>query len=390
MKPHVALIVETSSIYGREVLAGVMRFTRSCEDWSIFLQQRDLFSLPPDWLQSWSGQGIISRLSTPELRETVVRAGVPMVELTDRFDGALKADIRSDDEAIGRMAAEHLLQRGFQSFGFCGFENESWSQRRCDAFVGHVKQRGFRVEQFASPWINPEHPWEDDRREIAEWIAAIPRPCGIMACNDLRGHQVLQACTLSGQRVPEEIAVIGVDNDELVCQFCQPPLSSVVPNAERVGFEAAVMLSKLMNGGPSPDDPLIIPPVDIITRLSTDVVAIDHAEVAAALAYIRENACRGLTVDKVLENVAVSRSTLERQLRKHLGRTPQQEIRNVQLRRVRELLVTTDLSAEQIAYRAGFDHPEYMHYVFKRVVGMTPGQYRQSVRIQSETAGVNG
>lgn len=380
-KPLVALVVETSSVYGREVLSGIMRFMRTQEDWAIFLEQRDLLTMPPHWLGDWDGDGIITRVSTPEMIEATERHHIPLVELNDRSE-VDRAHIRSDDAAIGALAARHLIERGFQHFAFCGFDFEAWSRRRAEAFAKTVSLEGFECQTFNSPWMDLANPWEQDQQAIATWLSALPKPCGVLTCNDLRGQHVLAVCSTLELSVPEEIAVIGVDNDELLCQFCQPPLSSVIPNAEAVGFLAAERLSRRMKGETRHENSQMVQPTGIATRLSTDVVAIDHPEVAAALAYIRQNACDGLTVDQVLQNVAVSRSTLERQLRRYLGRTPQQEIRNVQLKRVRELLVTTDMAAEQIAHRAGFDHPEYMHYVFKRDLGMTPGQYRQSVRGQ--------
>ena len=173
--------------------------------------------------------------------------------------------------------------------------------------------------------------------------------------------------------------MIGVDNDELLCRMCSPPLSSVIPNAEGVGYLAAESLARLMSGAAVSNRLQTVQPLRVAVRQSTDVVAIDDPHVAAALSLIRENACRGMTVDQVTKAADVSRSTLERQFRRLLGRTPQQEIRHVQIRRVKELLATTDLSSERIAALTGFEHPEYMHVVFKRLVKQTPGQFRRSV-----------
>jgi LacI family transcriptional regulator len=173
---------------------------------------------------------------------------------------------------------------------------------------------------------------------------------------------------------------MGVDNDELLCRICSPPLTSVIPNAQGVGFRAAEVLAGLMDGESPLSEVQLVEPLGVATRQSTDVVAIDDRDIAAALRYIREHACRGLTVDEVVRNNSVSRSTLERQVRKYLGRTPQAEIRFVQVKRVRELLISTDLSAEQIAALCGFEHPEYLHVVFKRVTGMTIGTFRKQAK----------
>ncbi|MFG0288195.1 MAG: substrate-binding domain-containing protein [Rhodopirellula sp. JB044] len=379
MKPKVALIVETSSVYGRDLLSGIVRYMRMHDQWSVFLEQRDLQLEPPQWLGSWRGDGIISRVTTPTFIEAIKQTGVPLVELTDRFGASQFPGVRSDDAEIGRTAAKHLIERGFRNFAFCGFSNEAWSQRRQDAFVEATREHSSNdCAIYHSPWSGPEaRTWEEEQQHLVDWLKEITPPVAIMACNDLRGMHLMDACSRVDLAVPEEVAVIGVDNDEMLCRVCSPTLSSVIPNAELVGFRAAELLARLMKGE-TLDAPLEpVPPLGIAARQSTDVVAIDDSNIAAALRYMRENACRGVTVDEVIDNTAISRSTLERQVRKYLGRTPQEEIRHVQIKRVRELLQTTDLPADRIAALCGFAHPEYMHVVFKRVMGVTPGEFRR-------------
>ncbi len=378
MKRHVALIVETSSSYGRDLLAGIVRYMRVHDEWSVFLEQRDLAKKPPSWLADWKGDGIISRATTRKLVEAVGATGVPLVELTDRKGDSQLPLVRSDDQAIGRMAAEHLLERGFRRFGFCGFSGEAWSSRRQDGFVTAVGKASRTCEVYNSPWYGPSAcSWEEQQVQLVNWLAKLEPPFAIMACNDVRGQHVLDACDKQRLAVPEEVAVIGVDNDDLLCRICTPPLSSVIPNAEVVGFRAAELLARLMNGEELGGHSELVEPLGVATRQSTDVVAIEDRDIAAALNYIRQHACRGITVEEVVRNSVVSRSTLERQVRKYLGRTPQEEIRHVQVKRVRELLLTTDLPAEQIATLCGFEHPEYMHVVFKRITGTTPGEFRR-------------
>lgn len=381
MKRHVALIIETSSIYGRELFSGIVRFMRMHDEWSVFVEQRDLNKKLPPWLSKWEGDGIISRATTPKLVEAVQATGVPLVELTDRHEAAGLTRVRSDDSAIGRMAAEHLLDRGFQRLGFCGFRGEAWSERRQQAFVDAVAQANWPCDVYNSPWVGRgARSWEDEQQHLRQWLSKFPRPFAVMACNDVRGQHVLDACSQQQLSVPEEAAVIGVDNDHLLCRICSPPMSSVIPNAERVGFRAAELLSLMMDGKRPPQNEFLIDPLGVATRQSTDVVAIDDPEIAAALQFIRQNACRRISVADVTRHVAISRSSLERKVRKYLGRTPQQEIRQVQVKRVRELLATTELAAEKIAVLCGFEHPEYMYVVFKREVGMTPGEFRNQAQ----------
>ena len=377
-KRRVALIIETSSIYGRRLLRGVIKFMRKSDDWSVFLEQRDLEADPPAWLNHWNGDGILSRATTVKLAEAVAAKGIPLVELTDRREDLGFAHVWSDDAEIGRMAAAHLVDRGFKHLAFCGFSHEAWSERRQAAFQEAVFERLGSSAVYNSTWLGKAaRPWEEEQEHLAKWIDGLDKPVGIFACNDVRGQQILDTCFLSDIAVPEEVAVIGVDNDEILCQLCHPPLTSVIPKAEVIGFRAAEMLSKLMDGEPVDEPKQVVPPIGISPRQSTDVVAIEDQTVAAALRYIRENACEGITVEEVLKHVPMSRSSLERKIRKFLNRSPQQEIRKVQVKRAQQLLTETDLPLDRIAQMCGFQHPEYMHVVFRREVGETPGVYRK-------------
>lgn len=349
------------------------------DEWSVFLEQRDLWKQPPNWLSDWRGDGIISRATTPRLLEAIAKTGIPFVEVTDRHDDPEIPYVRSDDAAIGQIGAQHLYERGFRRFGFCGFKREAWSQRREQTFATWINSRNdIPCSTFNSTWSGPTaRAWDDEQKAITTWLKKFKPPFAIMTCNDLRGQHVIDACTKLGLAVPEEVAVLGVDNDELLCRVCSPPLSSVMPNAPAVGYVAAELLSNLMNSAPIKQLGHIVQPLGIATRQSTDVVAIEDREIAGALHYIREHACKGLSVDEVVRNNAISRSTLERQLRKYLGRSPQEEIRYVQIKRASELLITTELSTEKVAGLCGFEHPEYFYVVFKRIMQLTPREYRQ-------------
>jgi LacI family transcriptional regulator len=374
---HVALIVETSIHYGRQILRGVTRYLRSHQAWSVFLEQRELWTEPPPWLVKWRGDGVICRKTTPQLANMLARAGVPLVDLNDRCGVVGAAKIESDQQAIGALAADHLLERGFRHFAFCGFDDQLWSVGRREGFVERLAHRGRTCHLWESPWTGPQaRSWEREQAQLAKWIASLPVPAGVMACSDMRGQHVLDACQRLDKAVPEEVAVIGVDDDAVLCNLCYPPLSSVIPNAERLGFEAAALLDRLMSGAPAPVEPHRIEPVGVQARQSSEVLAIDDPAVAVALRFIRERAFHGLSMKDVLKHTAMSRSLLERKFRQHLGRSPQAEIRSVQLKRVKQLLAESDLPLNEIASLAGYAHPEYMSVVFKRETGQTPGQFR--------------
>ncbi|MEM9366683.1 MAG: DNA-binding transcriptional regulator [Planctomycetota bacterium] len=379
-RQRIAVIVETSSGYGRQVLEGIGRYVRTHDNWLMVFQQWDLFGEVPAWIKGWKGDGIISRIASAKLLDAMQAADVPFVNLTDRYESSMPSHVRSDDVAIGREAARHLRERGFCRFGYCGFSGEHWSQRRETGFSECIESAGFSCEFFNSPWIgNALLDWEDEQKQLGQWLASLTPPVGIMACNDVRARQLLDACISQGLSVPEEVALIGADNDELLCQFCAPPLTSVIPNASAVGYHAASVLAQMMRKEGHADT-IIVPPIGIAVRQSTDIVAIDNHEVARAIQFIRENACHGICVEDVAKSVPTSRGTLERRFRKYIQRTPQQEIRRVQVARVCDLLTKTDLTTEKIAVMSGFENPEYMYVVFKRLMEVTPGEFRRATQ----------
>lgn len=379
-RPHVALVIETSLVYGRRILRGITSYLRTHGPWSIFLDQREDQSPVPAWLEHWHGDGVICRMTNVRLAEALVRTRVPIIDLNDYVDLGLQG-VWSDHAAIGRLAAKHLLDCGFRRFAFCGFSGQQWSVRRRDGFVQFVEQSGAPCSVYESRWNQRRsHPWEQEQQKLSTWLKSLPKPVGIMACNDMRGQHVLDACRGAEIVVPEEVAVVGVDNDELLCDLCDPPLSSVIPNPERIGYEAAAILDQLMAKKKVSQRHWLIEPLGVATRQSTDVLSIDDPGISAAVKFIRDSACNGATVQQIIDRVAISRSALERGFQKYLGRTPQAEIRHVQIKRVKELLTQTELPLAHIAKLTGYEHPEYMSFVFKRETGQTPGQFRRQTR----------
>jgi LacI family transcriptional regulator len=215
---------------------------------------------------------------------------------------------------------------------------------------------------------------------LARWLVKLPRPAGVLACYDIRGQHVLEACQLADLRVPDEIAVIGIHDDELVCDLCNPPLTSVIPDARRAGYEAATLLERMMSGERVAAGIRTVPPIGIACRQSTDVMAVSDERVAAAVRFMREHAHEGIDVADVLRAVPMSRTLLERRFKALIGRTPHEHLLRTRIDRVRTLLATTELSVGAIAEKAGFAYQEYLTVVFRRETGMTPKAFRQRHR----------
>jgi LacI family transcriptional regulator len=368
-RPHVALIIESSIEYGRGVLRGIARWLREHGPWSIFLEQRELGAALPDWIREWDGDGIITRSDDPR----IVKAGLPTVGLYDRAEDKLRLPmILNDNLAVGRMAARHLADRGFRHLAYYGVRGERWSELRLQGATEAAKG-SLAVHRSGGKW-------EASQERLQAWIAGLPRPLGLIAANDIHGLRALDACRRAGLAVPEQVAVVGADDDAEVCELSDPPLSSVTFHPERVGYEAAALLDRLMAGRAGPSEPLLVPPLGVSTRQSSDILAIDDADVAKAIHYIRRHAFEGITMADVLREVPLSRRALEHRFRRRLGRTPKEEIQRLRFEQAKSLLDSTELPVARISDRLGFHQPSYLSAVFKKETGLSPAKYRSRSR----------
>lgn len=367
------------------MLRGIAHFERSHQLWTGFLDDEARAEDDPLWLRDKRWDGIISRHTTETLVTTCASLGLPLVDLNDTepFPGVPK--IRPDNAALGHLGAEHFLERGYRHFGFSGFSNNGWSEERRDGFI-----EALRLASRTCALLDVVYPgdytpfWDSQQAEvIVRWLQQLPKPVGIMACNDLRAQQVINAALAGGLLVPEEVAVLGANNEPIRCELAYPPLSSVSPNAFQSGYRAAEVLTGLMAGKAPESMDMRIGPVGVVTRPSTDVLAIEDRIVTKALSCIRQRACGGLTVSEVVAAAHTCRSQLEKKFRKHLGRSPQEEIRRVQIAKLKQLLAETDYPLKSIAEMTGFEHVEYMSVVFKRLTGDSPGAFRRRVRARA-------
>lgn len=380
-RPHVALIVDTALESGRGVFRGIMRFAHEYGSWLIYHEPRSISESPPPWLPRWRGDGIIARLQNRRIANAVIRTGLPAVDTLGVASVPGIPVVHVDNRAIARLAANHLLERGINSFGFYNMRGVNWSEERCAAFKAIVEAEGYQCSVCSVPAVgSTAWSWEREQDRLVHWLKRLRKPAGVMVCSDWRGQAVMEACRRAGLSVPDEIAVIGADNDPALCDSCDPPLSSVVINYEQVGFEAAQCLHRLMNGAQPPRSPVLMEPMRVQSRRSTDIMAVSEGPVAAAVRLIREKACSGLAVEDILKQVHMSRSVLQRRFRKLLGRTLHDEIVNTRLNEARFLLTESDLPIREIAERSGFKHQEYMGYVFKSRLNATPLQVRRAVR----------
>ncbi|WP_166831756.1 XylR family transcriptional regulator [Thalassoroseus pseudoceratinae] len=373
----VALLIETSNSYSRGVLEGITQYVRHHERWSIFLPEQERGGRPPQWLGRWNGDGIIARIETDEIAASLRKTKLPVVDVSAARHLPDIPWVETDDNAIAELGVQHLLDRGFRNLAYCGDPGFNWSNWRRDKFRSLVESAGVAVNVYDSLSRNdPKYSWNREKRGLAKWLSGLPRPIGVFACYDIQAQKLLEVCRELDIAVPEEIAVLGVDNDQLLCELSDPPLSSIICNTQRTGFEAATLLDRMMNGEQIDSAPVLVAPLGIQTRQSTDILAIDDPDIATALRFIREHALEGINVADVVRRVALSRRVLESRFKKILGRSPHEELTRLKLARIKELLSETDLSLSEIARRTGFDHDEYMCVFFRKLEGMPPGKYR--------------
>ncbi|MDA7916134.1 DNA-binding transcriptional regulator [Verrucomicrobia bacterium] len=375
-RPHVALLVETSLASGRDILRGISRYLHEHIRWGIFHSPRSLEDKFPAWLENWKGDGIIARIQNPEMVRAIKKTGIPVVDVLGIMENTGIPLVHVDDREIAHMGAKHLLERGFRHFAYVGIKEENWSNLRRDYFQAYLSQYGHKCHLHELK--RHTEAWEKQEDQLAKWIKALPKPLGIMVCSDQRGLDIIEAARRANVAIPDEVAIIGVDNDDPLCEVSSPPLSSIKAGHSRVGYEAAALLDRLMLGAAPPSGPIFVPPVSVVARQSTDVLAIEDENISTALKMIRDTGCDELSVDDVARCCGLSRSVLQRRFRKMLDHTVHQEIINVRLKRSCELLAETDLTLIDIAEKAGFKHQEYMGVVFRKHLGMTPAQYRKN------------
>lgn len=381
-RPRVALLIETSNHYGRELLRGIRAWEQAHGPWALRLVEQGRGANVPRWLRTWQGDGVIARVENPAIARALQASELPVVDVSAAVARPLFPQVITDSRAVTDLAFEHFRVRGLTRFAFCGQEGFRWAEQRGAFFAERVRREGFRHEAFPLRQRAPEA----EVRALAAWLRRLPRPVGVLACYDIRGQQVLEACHHANLRVPEDVAVLGVHNDELLCELCDPPLSSVRPDAALAGRVAASRLADLMRGRFVGPQVTLIPPVGVQTRQSTDVVAVADGRVAAAVRFVRERASDGINVTDVLRAVPIARTALERRFKEALGCSPRQLIERVRLDLVRQCLMEGELSLAAIAERTGFVHPEYLTVVFRRVEGMPPREWRARHRRMKATA----
>jgi LacI family transcriptional regulator len=379
----VLVLLDKSRAAGRRLLRGIVKYSHLCGPWGIR-------SLPPFYRDPQSKirmlsqakdlqvDGIIATIDDKRMAKVLGLTGLPAVLEPAKNQIPGFPSIFDAADKVGQTCAEHLLSLGLSNFAFCGFENFCWSGARKRGFDKKILEVGFQTCSYKVPRSGAQVQWDNEQTALAEWLRSLSKPLGLMVCNDDCGHYVIEACHIAGLRVPDDVAIIGVDDDELICDLTNPPLSSAALNHEDAGYKAAKLLDKMMAGEKIDIETLIsLEPSHIVVRQSTDVLVVNDNDLVKAVRFIRGHSGRAIQVRDVVEAVALSRRVLERRFREVFKKSVYDEIRRVRVERATRMLLETDLSVSQIATSLGFPTDKHISRYFRREKGMTPQQYRE-------------
>ena len=376
---RVCLLIDTSTSWGTRLIKGIGRHAQEVGNWLINVEpwgRYERFRVP----EGWEGEGIIARINRQALAEEITATGLPTVNVSwYPFVGERIARCTVDAQATGQMAADYFLSLGYRQFAYCGpLHQLGYRDELAEAFCAKVKQASHECQIYAPPG-DDQHAvaWNAHLNCLVEWIEQLPRPTAMLCWSAARGRQATEACHHAGVRVPDEIAVLGGDYDELMSHISSPPLSTIDQPAEQIGYAAARLLERMMRGTKPRKRPVLFPPTRIVVRHSTDTLAIDDEMVRDALRLIRARAHEDIRVSDVVRELAVARRALEQRFVRLVGRTPAEEIRRVRIEEAKRMLVETDRSISDISRATGFGHQDLLSRVFRRSAGLTPTEFRR-------------
>jgi len=379
-KSHrIALLVESSTAYGRGILSGATRYAHNCSRWTIFRDNWFLKTLKGDIntktnINKYMADGAILYDILKE--EDLLKLAMPTIVINCFNNPPKKIPcIVTDNKAIGELGAQYFLHRGFKHFGYCGFNNHFWSKERGDSFSGIIKQMGHSISVYQPS--KSKDASDNEILSIGNWLHTLPLPVAVLACNDDRGEHVIEACGEIGLNVPKQVAVLGVDNDEVFCEMPKPSLSSISINTQKAGYEAAKLLDMLMAGEPMKGQSIIAKATYVQTRQSTDILAVKDHEVAKAVAFIQEHKNRIVQVSEVVSATFLSRRILENRFLAEIGHPIHKEIMRIRLEEVANMLTKTYMTLSQIALTLGYPDLKHISRLFKKEMGLTAMQYRE-------------
>jgi len=370
-------------------MRGVVKYAAIHGPWTLYHRPVSGVNKKPPKLTYWASQyqpdGIIMLEPNKQEEKELANLGIPIIATGRKEVGysSFANLIIVDNVAIGRLAAKHLIECGFNFFAFCG-KNQIWSQERCAGFVQTIEEAGYKVQIYKHPRSAKNRLWKSEQFIMSDWLKSLAKPTGLMACADHRSLEVVEACKIAEISIPIDIAIIGVDNDDLFCNLPLQSLSSVAFSTEQAGYAAAELMDKMLNGkAKMVGQTVTAHPTHVVRRQSTDTLAIEDKEIAEAIHYIRENPRKLLQVEDVAKAVNISKRRMQNKFRDLIGHSVYDEIKNTRTEYIAQLLRDTNMSITQIAITMGYPGPEHISRLFQKVKGMTASQYRKQFSLFS-------
>ncbi len=379
--PRVAVLVDTSSSWGRRIIRGIDNYALKNGPWQLFLEARGLeddYGLPP----GWHGDGIIARIGSSRMAEEIAALRLPTINVSNIIvPKNYFPRVSTDLTVSAQLAVEHFLDRGFRSFAYFSLVGLSYDSAQREAFTSALRDAGHACSTYSvKPRKGAEPDWSLDLVELSNWLKSLPKPVGVLAWNASSSREVVYACQLADLLIPEEVAVLSGSDDDMLCECVHPAISGIMAAAESIGHHAAELLDQLMTRSKRKVKSLRIPPQKITPRQSTDTLAIQDPALVKALGFIRQNAAQPIQVNDVAQHAGISRRILELRFMQHLKRSPAMEIRRSHLDRAKRLLAETEMPIPDVAEAAGFGSSEYFASAFKLNTGVSPLQFRKSIR----------
>lgn len=379
--PRVAVLVDTATSWGRRIHMGIHHHIHKHGPWQVFVEARGMeerLRVPP----RWRGDGVIARVGGSAMALELKALRIPVVNVSGiQVPEAPFPRVMTDLGASAHLAAAHFHDRGFRHFAYFSLLGLSYVADHQQAFMEEACRLGCDCAVHAvKPRTGAEPDWNLDLARLGDWLQSLPRPVGILTWNPSSSREILFACQVCGLLVPEDVAVLSGSDDDLLCDLLHVPVSGILVAAEQIGQRAAELLHQLMRGERTTDKPILIPPLGVVIRQSTDTLAIQDRALVKALGFIRQAYAQPMRVNDVARVAGVSRRVLERRFAQQLGRTPAAEIRRVRLERAKQLLLQTDLPIPAVAEAAGFGSTEYLAYIFRSDLHLSPSRYRRETR----------
>ncbi|MBI1769632.1 MAG: DNA-binding transcriptional regulator [Bacteroidetes bacterium] len=379
----VILLTDFSEEYFKGLLRGITKYSKEHGPW-VFCRMPTFYRETKgidgilSWAQEWGANGIIGQFYNGSDVNKIVKAGIPVIaqDFIERFTEIPNISGGAYDEA-GKMGAEYFLKKGFKNFAFYGFKNIVWSRERAEGFEKTLKTKGYEVHYFEHRKSRSRELWYYKPSSLSKWLKSLPKPIAIMACDDNQGQHITQACRHLEIRIPEEVAVLGVDNDEMICNLSDPPLSSISLDAEKGGYDAAELLHKMMKNKTKDFYDIQVMPMQVITRHSTDIYATNDIHISSTLRYIHQNINTHLHVEQILKQIPISRRSLEKRFQQVTGFPVYKYIYNLRIEKFAQKLLETDKAVFEIALDIGLEDGKNISRTFKKIKGCTPHEFRK-------------